>query len=220
MTIQVFPWPPVCAVGRSWQLVQPVAALRSALTGRDQMQSSDRARRMVMMEVPAVHRTDRAAAGYMEMLGNLLAGGVNAVRLTGWNPNIRSPSKAHEWLSIGMTASAVTVGGVGAWRVEGLPPRFPLVLPGERFRVGATLWQSINRAVADGSGVATIRVIGATSGSGALTLDQQESAVFRVNGEIPTGMQIVGNWSYSWSLREVFADEVGGFTEFGAEIWT
>lgn len=220
MTIQVFPWPPVCTIGRSWQLEQPVAALRSALTGRDQMQASQRSRRMASVDVPARYRSNAPASGYMDMLCHLMAGGINAVRLSGWSSSIRVGSGAEFGrLNIGLTAVATTSLAMGAWQVDGLPPHYPLVQAGERFRVGGVLWRAVNNADADDTGRAIIRVIGPTSGSGALTVGEAESAVFRPMA-IPQSAPQIGNYTYSWSLREVFADEVGGFTEFGAEIWT
>ena len=45
-------------------------------------------------------------------------------------------------------------------------------------------------------------------------LNATVSAVFMVDGDLPMAEQPVdGNWSYPWSFREVFSDEVGGFTE-------
>lgn len=213
--INVYAWPPVGVVGRSWAVVQPVAGLRSALTGKDQRQSSQRARRHVALTVSALANTVHGG-GYMEMLGQLLQGGVHAVRLTSWSPNwhLDQPEQ-YQWLSIGLTATASTSGGMAAWRVAGLPPGYPLTRPGDRVTVAGVVWQSVNAATADASGVAYIRVMGSPTGSGTLLLDRQETAAFRVEpGQIPTGMQAPGKgWSYSWQFREVFADEVGGFTE-------
>lgn len=220
MTIQVFPWPPVCTIGRSWAPVQPVAALRSALTGREQIQTSQRARRMVELDVPARYRSDDPASGYMDMLAELLNGGVNAVRLSGWASAVRAGADVQFGrLGIALTATATTNAGFGAWRVDGLPPRYPLLLAGDRFTVGGTLWRSINLATADDTGRAIIRVMGTPTGSGALLLGQKDSGVFRVADEMPASAPQVGAYTYSWQFREVFADEVGGFTEVGAEIW-
>jgi len=214
MAIKVFAWPPVCTIGRSWVPMQPVAALRSALTGREQMQSSQRLRRMVAVDVPARYRSEAPASGYMDMLVQLLEGNVNAVRLSGWASAVRVGGEAEFGrLTIGLTATATTSAGFGAWQVDGLPPQFPLVLAGDRFTVAGTLWRAINAAQADASGRAIIRVMGAPSGSGTLLLDQKESAVFRVDGAMPPSAPQVGSYTYSWSLREIFADEVGGFTE-------
>lgn len=80
MAIDVIAWPPVGAVGCEWTAHQPVARLRSALTGRDQMQGSQRKRRLATLQVSALS-AGRMGAGYCEMLKDLLVGGVHAVRL-------------------------------------------------------------------------------------------------------------------------------------------
>ena len=221
--INVYAWPPVGVTGRSWQLVQPVARVRSGLTGREQIQTSQRARRMVALDVSALAREtaerQSVGGGYMEMLGELLAGGVNAVRLTSWAPNKPwGGAPDYQWLSVGLSAVAVTSAGMGAWQVSGLPPRYPLLQPGERFTVGGVVWRAVNNAVASDLGVAVIRVNGATIGTGPLVLGAEETAAFRPEA-IPTGKQTPGaDWSYSWTFREVFADEVGGFVE--VDPWT
>lgn len=214
MPINVYAWPPVAITGRSWQVVQPVARLRSGLTGKEQVQSSQRARRMVSIDVIALSASDKNGGGHMEMLGRLLEGGEHAVRLSSWSPNwhLDQPNTFH-WLSQGLTATATTSAGFAAWQVSGLPPLFPLLRPGDRFTVAGVVYQAINAATANEAGVAVVRVMGSTAGSGALLLGAQETAVFRPES-IPTGSQRPGqNWSYSWSFREVFSDEVGGFVE-------
>ncbi|MCL4068790.1 hypothetical protein M3484_19690 [Pseudomonas sp. GX19020] len=215
MPIDVFAWPPVGVKGRSWKVEEPVAALRSALTGRDQMQASQRPRRWVSLEVSALAR-GRIGGGYMEMLGRLLKGGVNGVRLASWSPNWHlnaDPGHGFNWYSLPMTATAITSAGFPAWRIVDLPPYMQVIRPGERFAVNGALFQAVNNAQADASGVAVIRVMSAVSGSGVVNFEAQESAVFRPQG-IPTGQQPLGaDWSYSWTFREVLADEVGGFTE-------
>lgn len=220
MAINVYAWPPVAARSRSWLLHQPVARLRSALTGKEQLQASQRARRLVTMEVSGLS-AQRQAGGYMEMLGQLLNGGIHAVRLSSWSPNWALdalPRSGHDYLSLTLTATAATSVGMAAWRIAGVPPGYPLLRPGDRFRVGATLYQAVNAVVADRSGVALARVIGTTSGSGTVGFDGQESAVFRAEA-IPVAPQTPGaDFTFSWSFREIFADEVGGFTEI--DPWT
>lgn len=80
MPINVYPWPPVGAIGAEWTESYPVARLRSALTGRDQMQASQRRRRIATVTVSAL-AAGRMGAGYSEMLKQLLEGGIHAVRL-------------------------------------------------------------------------------------------------------------------------------------------
>ncbi|NPD15742.1 hypothetical protein HOY34_11065 [Xinfangfangia sp. D13-10-4-6] len=216
MSIDVFAWPPVGVQGRSWKVEDPVAGLRSALTGREQLQASQRQRRWVELDVSALAR-GRIGGGYMEMLAQLLRGGINAVRLTSFSPNWHldaEPDQGFHWYSIPMTAVAATSNGFPAWRIADLPPYLQVIRPGERFSVNGTVYQALNNAQADAAGTALIRVMTPVSGSGVIDFSAQESRVFRPSGGIPTGQQPTGaDWSYSWTFREVFADEVGGFTE-------
>lgn len=215
MPINVYAWPPVTVVGRTpWTVEQPVNVLRSAMTGKEQVQSSQRERRVTSVDVQALSADSLIGGGYMHMLRRLLQGGTHAVRLSSWSPNwhLDLPGP-HEWLSQALSASAVTSGGMSAWRVVGLPPGFPLTRPGDTFTVGGVPYQAVNAAQANASGVADIRVIDVVAGAGSLLLDQVETAAFKV-AQAPEPRQGLGqNWVYSWSFREVFADEVGGFNE-------
>ena len=59
-----------------------------------------------------------------------------------------------------------------------------------------------------------------TISGGRINLAGQDEAVFRVDGALPRTMQTIsGDWCYSWSFRDVFADEVGGFVE-RPNTWT
>lgn len=80
MPIQVFPWPPVGALGGEWTQIAPTARLRSGLTGRDQMQASQPRRRIATVVVSAL-AAGRMGAGYCETLKQILDGGIHAVRL-------------------------------------------------------------------------------------------------------------------------------------------
>lgn len=220
MTIKVIAWPPVRVSARSWTIVQPVARLRSALTGRDQMQASQRPRRMVEMDVSA-KAGGLLAPGYMQGLIALLDGGVNAVRLTSWRPywqlSNASFGDAAFWRPE-VTATVVTSGGVSAFRATGLPPGYPIAKPGDRIAVGGGVWQVLNLATVNDAGVVDMRVLGAPTAGGVVTFDAWESRVFRPEA-LPIGKQVAGgDWSYAWSFREVFADEVGGFDE--VDPWT
>jgi hypothetical protein len=215
MPINVYAFPPVTIVARTpWVKVQPVSVVRSGLTGKEQVQSSQRARWKTSVDVQALSAESLIGGGYMHSLARLLANGIGAVRLTSWSPNwyLDRPVE-YQWLSQPLSAVATTSGGMSAWQVSGLPPRYPLTRPGDTFKVGGQAWQSVNAAVANDAGVAEIRVIGATSGGGALLLDAVESAAFKVDATPEPKQGLGANWIYSWSFREVFADEVGGFTE-------
>ncbi|GGW23960.1 hypothetical protein GCM10011452_09160 [Gemmobacter lanyuensis] len=220
MTIKVIAWPPVRASARSWTIAQPVARIRSALTGRDQMQASQRPRRMVEMTVSA-KAGGLLAPGYMEGLIGLLDGGVNAVRLTSWRPYWQLSDAqfgdAAFWRPT-ISATVVTSGGVSAFRATGLPPGYPVARPGDRISVAGSVWQVINLATVNDAGSVDIKVLGEPLAGGPVTFDAWESRVFRPEA-LPIGIQTAGaDWSYSWSFREVFADEVGGFSE--VDPWT
>lgn len=220
MSINVYAWPPVGVTGRSWTIEQPVARIRSALTGRDQMQSSQRPRRMVQMTVSALAEGG-LGGGYMEGLIGLLDGGVNAVRLASWSPNwhLHTPQfgDAAFWRPT-VSATVVTSGGVSAFRATGLPPGYPIARPGDRISVAGSVWQVINLATVNDAGSVDIKVLGEPLAGGPVTFDAWESRVFRPEA-LPIGIQAAGaDWSYSWSFREIFADEVGGFTEI--DPWT
>lgn len=125
MPIDVFAWPPVGAVGSEWTQDAPVARLRSALTGRDQKQASQRIRRIATLEVSALFSPDRSGAGYCEMLKQLLAGGIHAVRLQSgpvnwWMDEIRrrgsdQNSAPIEWRSAGQPIRWQSAGQVVTW---------------------------------------------------------------------------------------------------------
>ncbi|AGT07908.1 hypothetical protein [Paracoccus aminophilus] len=255
MPINVFPWPPVGAVGSEWTEDAPVARLRSLMTGRDQMQASQRRRRIATLQVSALAR-GRMGAGYSEMLKQLLEGGIHAVRLQSTPINwwldeqarqeLGFDSGPFDWRAGGgpnplawqtgsgpnrllfLTGSAVVAGTVTAsglfanMPLTGLPPRTRIAAPGDFIRIydlaDATRWEVarvVREAVTTASGTVTLRLDRVPSITGGrVNLTGQDEGVFRVDGPLPRAMQTVsGDWSYTWSFREVFADEVGGFTE-------
>lgn len=257
MPIYVFPWPPVGAVGAEWTEDAPVARLRSMLTGRDQLQASQRKRRIATLQVSALAR-GRMGAGYSEMLKQFLEGGIHAVRLqsspinwflddldragmglrseplrwtTGGNP-LAWQTGAHplHWFSgIYLSGGNVAPLGDGVWqyRVDGAPPNVLVARPGDFIRIYdpadaavSEVARVVQPVTSTASGVAWLRIDRApTISGGRVNLAGQDEGVFRVSGPLPRAMQTVnGDWFYSWAFREVFADEVGGFTE--RDPWT
>jgi len=128
-----------------------------------------------------------------------------------------------------LTAVVATSGGFPALTVSGLPINKLVARPGEFITafqsatdlIGQTV-QVMAPAYSNGSGVATVRLYSALSGAYGATpfrvnLGAAETAVFRVIGAMPREVQVVNaDWSYGWQFEEVFADEVGGFTEVPA----
>lgn len=252
MPINVYPWPPVGAVGAEWTLSMPTARLRSMLTGRDQMQASQRRRRVATVEVSAL-AAGRMGAGYCEMLKQLLDGGIHAVRLQSspinwWLDELerrgadfnggplswRTGGNTLAWQTAGgqplfwFTGAVVEAGAAtpsGLWTllpVSGLPPRTLVARPGDFIRIydmaDASVWEVarvVRPATTDGSGNVTLKLDRMpTISGGRVNLAGQDEAVFRVEGGLPRAVQPVhGDWTYTWNFREVFADEVGGFTE-------
>lgn len=251
MPINVYPWPPVGAVGAEWTLDTPTARLRSLLTGRDQMQASQRRRRVATVHVSALAR-DRMGAGYCEMLKQLLDGGIHAVRLQSspvnwWMDELERRSAAHNsspltwrtsgnplawrtggqplvWFT-GSVAVAGTPTSSGPWTllpVSGLPANVLVARPGDFIRIydmaDASVWEVariMRPATTSAAGSVTLKLDRMpTISGGRVNLAGQDEAVFRVVGGLPRAVQPVrGDWSYTWNFREVFADEVGGFTE-------
>lgn len=124
-----------------------------------------------------------------------------------------------------LTGTATTVSGTPALSVAGLPPSQLVARPAEYVTlfvdggdlVGTTA-RVLTEARSDASGVAVIKLMSALSGAGRVNIGTSESAVFKAE-TLPRAMQgIKGDWSYAWSFRQVFSDEVGGFTEVNP--WT
>lgn len=108
----------------------------------------------------------------------------------------------------------ITVTGLPVSRLVARPGEFLTVFAGDDDLVGSTA-QVLAPAFSNASGVADIRLFSAPSNStGRVNIGQPDTGVFKAVGALPRAVQTVGgNWSYSWSFEEVFADEVGGFVE-------
>jgi hypothetical protein len=114
-----------------------------------------------------------------------------------------------------------TSGGFNIVTVTGLPPSRLVARPGEFITsfvdsddtVGSTA-QIMAPAYSNDDGVAVIRLYSALATSGRINIGISDTGVFRVSGSMPRAMQAFdSDWSYEWQFEEVFADEVGGFTE-------
>lgn len=128
------------------------------------------------------------------------------------------------------TAGSVTFFGAGhAWMwVKGLPPTTMVGRPGDFIRIydlaDSSVFETLRLlrpAVTNSSGAVQLSLATRpTISGGRVVMAAQDEAVFRVDGPLPRAVQpATGDWRYSWSFREVFADEVGGFTE-RASTWT
>ncbi|GAD55495.1 hypothetical protein MBELCI_1547 [Limimaricola cinnabarinus LL-001] len=221
----------------------PVSRSVGLIDGRPRTSSAQRSRRLVTAQVAGIG-PDLAGAGYVEMLKDLLAGGANLVRMdcrsVGWHlvPSLGLQNGVMDWREgavelvwqaedgavmwadgRGMHGAPVVFRGWSALRVEGLPGGMTVARPGDLISItdGAATERSRVMAVtrSDAVGVATIRTRDAFTLSGLVSIGGTESIVFEVAGDMPRAVQPVSaNWSYDFSLREVFADEYpDGWTE-------
>lgn len=119
-----------------------------------------------------------------------------------------------------ITGTAGTSGGWPVLNITGAPPNMLIARPGEFVTlfnpvesVTGTQARVMREARTNGSGAASIRLMSALSGSGRVNIGTSDTGVFEAV-QIPRSVQPVGaDWQYQWQFREVFSDEVGGFTE-------
>jgi hypothetical protein len=252
MALPVYAWPPVGALGREWDHVQPISESFSALTGKRYASANMPERRVAQVVVSAMSN-DYTGAGYCLMLKRLLAGGRNLVRLPSQRPFRRlntiefdesRGSVPLDWTTGGIdllwTVSAIdlnwyngtlvdgtvtTSGGFPALSCTGLPANRLVARPGEYITVyqnevdttGSTV-QVMAPARTDGSGAVIIRLYDTPAYGGRVSIGVRTTAVFRAVGELPRTLWAAdGDFTFGWQFEEVFADEVGGFTE--ASSW-
>lgn len=120
-----------------------------------------------------------------------------------------------------LQAVAGTSGGWPVLTVSNAPPSRLIARPADFVTlyspITATTGSSarvMTEARSDAAGNATIRLMTALSGAGRLNIGSADQGVFEAL-EVPRAVQPVsGDWSYSWSFREVFEDECAdGWTE-------
>jgi hypothetical protein len=126
------------------------------------------------------------------------------------------------WLTgVPLVATLTTSGGFPALSITGLPPNRLVCRPAEYLTVfeevddvaGVSV-QAIAPATSNASGVAIVRLLEAAPFGGRVSIGVSISAVFKVSGGMPRSAQPIGaDWFHDFEFEEVFADEVGGFTE-------
>lgn len=127
-------------------------------------------------------------------------------------------SGAVSWVSGTFITGTTGTDGLGfaTVTITGAPPNMIIARPSEFLTLHTDpeqVAQVVTQAVTDGSGAATIRVFGTlTSATDArVSIGTSDSAVFLPEGAYPRAVRpIVGDWTYTWSFREVFEDEVDG----------
>jgi len=120
-----------------------------------------------------------------------------------------------------VTGTTATVDGRPVLYVTGLPPNMLVIRPAEFITLfsetGSETVQAVAPATTDDTGAATILLFEAPAESytsARVNLGTCDTGVFRPV-DYPRAVQPVrGDWSYTWSFREVFEDEVGEFEEF------
>lgn len=133
------------------------------------------------------------------------------------------------WLtSPALSGTTGISGGFNYVDVSGLPPSTLIARPGE-YITGysednlsdgtAEPVRVLRPAYSDASGDCRIFLTAALTDTFHVEINSKKSSVFMVEGQLPSALQPVdGNWTYTWNLREVFSDEVDGFTEINP--WT
>jgi hypothetical protein len=248
MTV-IYAFPPVASVASMWTEIAPVRGSRSAVDGRRFVSSAGPRRRTAMVMVPALAKARDGAGyseslkrfldGGMNLIRlnspavnwHLDRSGPYASAPLGWQVG----GAPVAWTVGGdplywfsgpvLTATVTTVGEFDAVSVSGLTPgslacRAYDVL--RTYAVSETTTSATARAVrtvyADDAGVAVIPLHSALP-AGVISIGDQESAVFEVDGDMPSSPQPLGqNWFYEWRFREVLPAEHAGASEVNP--WT
>jgi hypothetical protein len=123
-----------------------------------------------------------------------------------------------------LTGSTDTVNGRPVVQVSGLPPNKLVARPGEFLHMfedwadASTMatFQVTAPAHSNASGEAVIAIFEVPSSpitDARVSIGVSTTGVFRPDSYPRAVQPNTGNWTYDWAFREVFSDEVGGFTE-------
>jgi len=121
------------------------------------------------------------------------------------------------WVTRHVTATAGTVDGWPVLVVSGLPAGQTVALPGEWVTVFEDLDDATGQtamivapAVADGDGVAVLRLLSALTfeGTRRVALGTVETGVFRVTGAQASPRPVGGDWFAQWAFEEVLPAEI------------
>lgn len=240
----VYAWPPVGALGHEWTRIDPMQRSRSMITGADLRSGFGRSRRMATLTVSGIDGTEAGAGymeSLKRLLAGRHAVRLYSRRLAYRRPNdTLRQSGIVSWASgedpvtwddggtpvLWYTGTYITGStgtdalGFATITIAGAPANTIIARPAEFVTIYSDPEQTaqvVTQAVTDAAGAATIRVFGtlAAASDVRINIGTAETAVFLPEGEYPRAVRpVVGDWSYTWSFREVFADEVdGGFTE-------
>lgn len=236
----IYAWPPVGPTAWELTTIHPVSRSVGLLDGRPRTSGNGQRSRRVATAVVSGLGPDRAGAGYVEMLRELLEGGRHLVRVDCPSPlwhlasdtNLRngvmrwtSGGTDLEWNAgnsallwsdnLAMNGEPRTDDGWPALRVEGLPANALVARPMDRITVTDSEGnvrgsRVLTVARSDSSGVATIRVQNAFTNSGLVSIGDPESIPFEVESLTREMQPASGDWGYTWAFREVFQDEYPG----------
>lgn len=240
----VIAWPPVGLTAWAFSRVDPVSESRGLIVGNTRTSSALPARRTATLVVGANSASGAGAgymevlkrlleggrhlirAPHCAMAPRVvinsslqnsvldLVSGATEMNLTDGVDEVWMPERSYY-------GSATTSGGFPAIDVVNLPPGEIVARPGDRVVLlgvdGADdqeAW-SLDVATSDGSGDATIRLTSAFTGDGPVSIGGASSVVYKVTGGLPEAVQpLTGDFTYTWSLLEVFEDEYSdGWTE-------
>lgn len=158
--VNVYKWPPVAAISREWDIIDPVSTSKSLITGASFASAAQRRRRVATIEVSSRFSPHQSGMGYMKALKRLLAGGIHLVRLDyaqfNWEClDVKQSERAgsffdwayppmpFDWATppppsefrwfdgADLPFTVTTSGGFPAVRVPGLPAQALVALPGE-----------------------------------------------------------------------------------------
>ncbi len=243
MTVNVYAWPPVHSIAQMWTEDHPVQVSRSMPDGAEYRSAFGRSRRRAQLTVSALSGDRSAAGYIEVLKGLVAGVHAVRLTLPGpiWHldaARLRALRQADPvnwlvppgavtwdvdwWSGRVVVASTGTATGAPVLVASGLPAGIIVARPGEQITVYAAdkvtpAATAVVKAVArsDGTGVAVIPILSAVGPytDRRINIGTDRSAVFRVD-DWPDSPQPLGqNWTWGFSFREVFSDEVGGFVE-------
>ncbi|TNF19138.1 MAG: hypothetical protein EP318_15395 [Rhodobacteraceae bacterium] len=243
MSVLVYPFPPVGFKGWEWTTDYPVQSSRSGISGAAYLSEAGRARRMVTLDVSGTGTGNRGAGYVEALKALLKGRNCVRLYSCGIFATEDRQSTRLLWsagdVDLNWTASGTdmrwydgrviygTTGtdsdGYNIVTLSNAPPSVTVANPGEFLTIFAdaddTTGETImilNHAVSDENGDAVVRVLDDSLSShinARVNLGTRDTGVFRAL-EMPRSVRpIEGDFSYVWNFEEVFADEVGGFTE-------
>jgi len=215
----IIAWPPFKMQAVQFSVERPARSGIGAFTGERFGASVGSARMRAGVTVTALSG-DRDGAGMAESLKHLLAGRANLVRMDAPPVNWALDEKPAPFSLTGpaMTGSVTTSGGFDAVQITGLVPNkivcraYDVIGSYSGGTLAATA-RAVRTVRADLSGAAVIPLHSALP-AGVMRVNAPQSLVFDMDGISGGGQAVGSDWSYQFTLREVFTAEIpAGATE-------